>query len=78
MASLVAKGHQNLPIASGIEVRLGLGKVDAGADSPLRIASHFDTDTHRKPGFLAVITGCGYAYRRPDDVLVVPIRALVP
>lgn len=63
---------------AGIEVKLGPGKVDEGADSLLRVASHIDTDKHGKPAFLAVITGWGFAYRRPDDVLVVPIGALAP
>ena len=60
------------------EVKLGPGSVDEGAASLLRVASHIDTDRHGKPAFLAVITGWGYAYRRADNVLVIPIGALAP
>jgi len=44
----------------------------------LRVASHIDASKHGNPAFLAVITGWGFAYRRPDDVLVIPIGALAP
>ncbi len=63
---------------AGIEVKLGQTKVDEGAKSLLRVASHVDTEHHGAPAFLAVITGWGYAYARPDGVSVVPIGALAP
>ena len=63
---------------AGVEVKLGPGKVDEGAHSLLRVASHVDANKHGNPAFLAVITGWGFAYRRPDDVLVIPIGALAP
>ena len=47
-----------------------------GTPALLRVASHIDANKHGNPAFLAVITGWGFAYRRPDDVLVIPIGAL--
>jgi hypothetical protein len=44
----------------------------------LRVVDHVDTDRHGKPSFTAVVTGWGYAYRRPDGVFVIPIGALAP
>ncbi|HSW42229.1 MAG TPA: DUF4143 domain-containing protein [Patescibacteria group bacterium] len=63
---------------AALEVKLGQGDIDIGAGSLLRIADHVDTDRHGAPAFMAVITGWGYAYRRLDGVLVVPIGALAP
>lgn len=62
---------------AAFEVKLGQGKIDEGAKSLLRVVDHVDTDRHGRPAFLAVVTGWGYAYRRPDGVFVVPIGALV-
>ena len=61
---------------AAIEVKLGQGDIDKGATSLLRVAANVDTERHGKPAFLAVVTGWGYAYRRPDGVIVVPIGAL--
>lgn len=61
---------------AAVEVKLGPGRVDEGAASLKRVASHIDTDKHGKPAFLAVVTGWGYAYQREDDVLVIPIGTL--
>lgn len=58
------------------EVKLGPGAVDAAAASLLRVAQRIDTARHGAPACLGVITGWGYAYRRPDGVDVVPIGAL--
>ena len=63
---------------AGVEVKLGPGKVDEGADSLLRVESHIDANKQGNPAFHAVITGWGFAYRRPDDVPVIPIGALAP
>lgn len=37
---------------------------------------HVDTQRHGPPAFTAVITGWGYACRRPDGVFVLPIGTL--
>ena len=64
---------------AGIEVELGPSKVDEGAASLIRMASHVDVAKHGDPAFLAVVTGWGYAYRRKTDgVQVIPIGTLGP
>lgn len=61
---------------AAVEVKLGQHRIDEGARSLLRVVDHVDTERHGPPAFTAVITGWGYAYRRPDGVFVLPIGAL--
>lgn len=64
---------------AALEVKLGPSKVDEGAASLIKMASHIDTSRHGEPAFLAVVTGWGFSYRRQDDgVQVIPIGALAP
>lgn len=64
---------------AGMEVKLGPGAVPEAASKLRRVAAHVDTARHGDPAFLAVITGSGLGYRRPEDgVFVVPIGALGP
>jgi predicted AAA+ superfamily ATPase len=58
------------------EIKLGIGAVDAAADSLLKFAGKIDTDKVKAPVALTVVTGNGFAYRRPDGVNVVPISTL--
>jgi hypothetical protein len=58
------------------EIKLGIGAVDAAADSLLKFAEKIDTDRVKAPVTLTVLTGNGFAYRRPDGVNVVPISTL--
>jgi hypothetical protein len=58
------------------EVKLGIGAVDDAADNLLQFAAKIDTDKMKPPAALTVITGNGFAYRRPDGVNVVPLAAL--
>ena len=50
--------------------------VDAAADNLLVLAAKIDTDKRKAPAALTVITGNGFAYRRPDGVNVVPLSTL--
>ena len=61
-----------------IEIKLGGDKlIEEGAKSLKSMAAKIDTDKMNAPSFLMVLTGTGdYAYRRQDDVCVVPIGCL--
>ena len=63
---------------AAFEVKLGPGAIDAAAATLLRIAERVDRTRHGEAAALAVITGWGYGYRRPDGVAVIPIGALGP
>jgi len=58
------------------EIKLGIGAVDDAANNLLKFAAKIDTDKTKAPSALTVITGNGFAYRRPDGVNVVPISTL--
>jgi len=58
------------------EIKLGIGAVDAAADNLIKFADKINTDKMKPPAALTVITGNGFAYRRPDGVNVVPIGAM--
>ena len=62
------------------EIKLSEAKVEQGARSLLRMRDKLLGDKMgrtKPPAFLAVLTGIGeIAYKRPDGVYVVPIRAL--
>ena len=61
-----------------IEIKLGGDKlIEEGARSLKVLSSKIDTVKMNSPSFLMVLTGIGdYAYRRKDDVYVVPIGSL--
>lgn len=63
---------------AAFEVKLGPAAIDRAAESLLRVAARVDPERHGEPAALAVITGWGYGYRRPDGVAVIPIGALAP
>lgn len=58
------------------EIKLGTSMVDDAAKSLLAFRGRVDTTKCGPPQCLAVITGLGYGYTRPDGVQVVPIGAL--
>jgi predicted AAA+ superfamily ATPase len=58
------------------EIKLGIGAVDEAAANLMKLAEKIDTDKVKPPAALTVITGNGFAYRRPDGVNVVPMSAL--
>lgn len=61
------------------EIKLGgRGAVDAAAASLLKLRDRVDISRAGAPAKLAVITGTGYGYERPDGVAVAPVTALGP
>ncbi|MDR1513175.1 MAG: DUF4143 domain-containing protein [Propionibacteriaceae bacterium] len=61
---------------AAFEIKLGFGAVDAAAESLLRFAANIDQARVGSPRALVVITGSGFAHRRKDGVLVVPLGCL--
>ncbi len=61
-----------------IEIKLGGDKsIEDGAASIKKLASKLDTNKMKEPSFLMVLTAIGdFAYKRNDNVLVVPIGCL--
>lgn len=59
-----------------MEVKLGAAFVDEGAENLLRLAHKIDQSVMGAPAFCAVLTPGGYAHRRDDGVLVLPITCL--
>jgi predicted AAA+ superfamily ATPase len=59
-----------------VEVKLGDNSIDEAAKNLKEINRKIDTTNLREPSFLMIVTGIGYAYKRDDDVLVVPIGCL--
>lgn len=63
---------------AAFEVKLNPRDVDAGAAALLKFARNVDTDRHKEPACLGVITSTGAGGRRPDGVHVIPIGCLGP
>ena len=59
-----------------IEVKLGEYQADEAATNLIQLKNKVDTSRIGDPSFLMVLTGGKYAYKRKDDVLVVPIGCL--
>ncbi len=61
-----------------IEIKLGGDRlIEEGANNLIKLSNKIDTTKMKKPSFLMVLTGLGkYAYKRKDNVLVVPIACL--
>ena len=61
-----------------IEIKLGGEKlISEGAANLLALSGKIDADKMKRPSFQMVLTGIGdYAYRRKDDVYVVPIGCI--
>lgn len=58
------------------EVKLGAAYVDEGASNLLKLSEKIDETVMGKPAFCAVLTPGGYAYRRSDGIIVLPITCL--
>lgn len=63
-----------------IEIKIGGEKlINEGAESLTSLAGKINTDKMKHPSFMMVLTGIGtYAYKRKDDIWVVPIGCLKP
>lgn len=63
-----------------MEIKLGGQKlIDEGANSLKRLSASINTDKMNVPSFKMVLTAVGsLAYKRDDDVYVVPIGCLKP
>ncbi len=58
------------------EVKLGIGAVEEAAANLLKFKDKIDDTKVKPPSCLVVITGNGFAYKRLDGVLVVPLSVL--
>lgn len=63
---------------AAFEVKLNPKQVDKGANSLARLRQNINTDLWGEPSCLGVITATGYAYERPDGVMVLPLGTLAP
>lgn len=65
---------------AALEIKMSMDKVDEGAKTLTRVRNKVCGNERARvpePAFMAVITGTGEAaYRRPDGVYVIPVRAL--
>lgn len=59
-----------------IEVKLGEYQADEAAANLIKFKNKVDTARIGNPSFLMVLTGGKYAYKRKDNVIVVPIGCL--
>lgn len=63
---------------AAIEVKLGVSQVDAAAANLRNFVARVDLATCGEPAFLGVVTANGYAYKRPDGIIVIPVGTLGP
>jgi predicted AAA+ superfamily ATPase len=59
-----------------IEVKLGATSIDAAAANLIKLKEKINTTEMHEPSFLMIVTGTEFAYKRDDNVLVVPIGCL--
>jgi hypothetical protein len=63
---------------AAFEVKLSQSQIDEAAAALRAFADRIDAKSCGHPAALAVITGNGYGYVRPDGVAVIPIGTLGP
>lgn len=63
---------------AAFEVKMGQSAIDEASETLRRFADRIDTARCGEPAVLAVITGNGFGYVRPDGVAVIPIGSLGP
>ncbi|HIR59482.1 MAG TPA: ATP-binding protein [Candidatus Onthousia excrementipullorum] len=61
-----------------VEIKLGGDKlIDEGTKNLIKMQNKIDTEKMKKPSFMMVLTATGnYAYKRDDDVYVIPVGCL--
>jgi len=59
-----------------IEIKLGNKAEEDGAANLKKLESLLVNNAHPKPSFKMILTGGQYAYKRDDDVIVVPLGCL--
>ena len=59
-----------------IEVKLGNKQIEEAAANLLKLKAKIDADKMLEPSFLMILTGGQFAYKRKDNVLVVPIGCM--
>jgi predicted AAA+ superfamily ATPase len=59
-----------------VEIKMGPKEIDKAADNLLKLKERIDEKKMNPPSFLMVLTGNGYAIKRKDGVLCVPISCL--
>jgi predicted AAA+ superfamily ATPase len=59
-----------------VEVKLGNAEFDKASENLLKLEERIDTEKLGKPAFKMIITSTGYAYKRQDGVIIVPIGCL--
>lgn len=63
---------------AAFEVKLGPSAIDEASETLRRFVDRIDSRKCGTPQVLAVITGNGFSYVRPDGVAVIPIGSLGP
>lgn len=61
-----------------LEIKLGPGRIDEGAESLKRLLAILDADSTGAPTFAAVLVPTGFSYVRPDGIGVVALTSLGP
>ncbi len=61
-----------------VEVKMGASQIDTAAKHLRKLADRIDRNREGNPAFLMVLTATASAYRRDDDVLVVPLAMMAP
>ncbi len=68
--------HLNDGRWGAIEIKLGSHEIEKAAQNLKKLKDRVDSSDNNGPSFLMVITGTEYAYKREDDIYVVPLGCL--
>lgn len=61
---------------AAVEIKLGLKAVEKAAENLKKLSERINIEKMKKPSFLMIITGDGYAYQRKDGIYCIPISCL--